>query len=89
MAQVNDTEELKEKKEDKQEKAQFYASDDSDNESDFEVLYEQVPDNYEDVAALTGPQQPLYLTDCLLGLRSDDHRRYDLAISALPKLVEE
>ena len=53
----------------------FYASDDSDNESDFDVLYEPTDDNYADVAAGLVPTKPIYLTDCMFGLRSDDWQR--------------
>lgn len=32
--------------------------------------------------------EPLYLQDALLGLRSEDHKRYNTALRCLPKLVD-
>ena len=53
------------------------------------MLYEPTVDNYEDVAEGKVPTKPIYLTDCMLGLRSDDWRRQQLSLEALPEIVEK
>lgn len=39
----------------------FYTENDSDNESDFDVKYEQSADQFGDIQKKTAPQRPLYL----------------------------
>ena len=62
----------------------FYAEDDSDNDSDFEVKYAQPDDTFQD---LTPIKKPLYLSDLIQGLQSDNHDRFTLAIDTAEELL--
>jgi len=42
----------------------MYAENDSDNESDFDVKYEQTPDNFEDLKTI---HKPMFISDLVLG----------------------
>lgn len=48
----------------KEETKSMYAEIDSDNESDFDVKYEQTPDNYEDLKTI---HKPMFISDLILG----------------------
>ena len=43
----------------------MYASEDSDNDSDFDIKYQQEEDQFKDLKKIT---QPLFITDLILGL---------------------
>jgi hypothetical protein len=50
---------------------------DSDNESDFDVMYENFQDNFEDLHSLI---KPVFISDVIQGLQSEDISRFNLAI---------
>jgi len=70
--------------ESKQQRETFYAEEDSDNDSDFEVKYEQPSDAYED---LKPTKKPLFLSDLVLCLQSDSHERFRMGVEAAEELV--
>lgn len=72
------------RREEETKQASMYAEVDSDNESDFDVKYEQVEDNYEDLKTI---QKPVFISDLLLGLQSDDVKRFTLAIQSAEDLL--
>ena len=41
------------------------------------------------MAEVTAAARPLYLTDVILGLRSDDFKRYEAALEHLPSVIEK
>ena len=60
---------------------------DSDNDSDFSLKYEQQEDDFADVQKTVLPQRPLYVQDLILGLQSDDHDRYTIAVDCMEELI--
>jgi hypothetical protein len=65
-------------------KDQFYAEQDSDNESDFEVQYMQDEDGYEDLKAV---KKPIFLTDLVMGLMSDNREKFTLCLESAEDLI--
>jgi hypothetical protein len=65
----------------------FYTANDSDNDSDFSLKYEQQEDDFSDVQKTVLPQRPLYIQDLILGLQSDDHDRYTIAVDCMAELI--
>ena len=45
---------------------------DSDNDSDFEVKYEQEEDRFDDLVAI---KKPMFLKELVLGLQSDNNKK--------------
>ena len=70
------------KKEEK--KDQFYADQDSDNESDFEVQYMQDEDGYEDLKAV---KKPIFLADLIMGLMCDDREKFTVCLESAEDLI--
>ena len=62
----------------------IYAEDDSDNDSDFEPIYKINQDNHVDLKNL---QKPLFLTDLIQALMSDDFERFTLGLSSAEGLI--
>ena len=65
-------------------KDQFYAEQDSDNESDFEVQYMQDEDGYEDLKAV---KKPIFLTDLVMGLMCDDREKFTVCLESAEELI--
>lgn len=65
-------------------KDQFYAEQDSDNESDFEVHYMQDEDGYEDLKAV---KKPIFLTDLVMGLMCDDREKFTVCLESAEDLI--
>ena len=63
----------------------MYENDDSDDDSDFEVKYEQDEDNYEDLKSLG--VRPLFIGDLILAFSSEDVQRFTLAIENSENLI--
>ena len=63
ISTIQEEKKLEVKKEVKVEKTQdkLYNSSDSDNESDFDIKYEQNVDDFEDVKKLISAQKPIYI----------------------------
>ncbi len=51
----------------------FYAEQDSDNDSDFEVQYKMEEDEYED---LKDVKKPIFIKDLIMGLMSDKREKF-------------
>lgn len=87
------TEQMEPEKEDsvqqRPKKDKFYNSDDSDNDSDFETKYSNPEDTFNDIAHKVAAERPIYISDAILGLRSNDLRRYQLALKSLPQIMEQ
>lgn len=66
---------------------EFYTQNDSDNDSDFSVKYEQAEDDFSDVQKTVLPQRPLFIQDLIQGLQSDDYDRFSLAIDSMEDLI--
>ena len=66
-------------------KASIYTQDDSDNESDFEQLYENPTDDFADLKTLQ--DKPLYLSDLIMGLQSEQINRFTIAINHAEQLI--
>jgi hypothetical protein len=64
----------------------FYDDQDSDNESDFEVQYMQDEDGYEDLKTV---KKPLFLTDLVMGLMSDDREKFTVCIESAEELIRK
>jgi hypothetical protein len=56
----------------KLEESKFYNEEDSDNESDFEVRYEQEEDRFDDLVAI---KKPMFLKELAMGLQSDNYKK--------------
>jgi len=56
----------------KLEESKFYNEEDSDNDSDFEVKYEQEEDRFDD---LVGIKKPIFLKELVIGLQSDNNKK--------------
>jgi hypothetical protein len=54
------------------EESKFYNEEDSDNDSDFEVKYEQEEDRFDD---LVGIKKPIFLKELVIGLQSDNNKK--------------
>ncbi len=65
-------------------KDQFYAEQDSDNESDFEVHYLQDEDGYEDLKAV---KKPIFLTDLVMGLMCDNREKFTVCLESAEDLI--
>ncbi|TNV73226.1 hypothetical protein FGO68_gene9942 [Halteria grandinella] len=62
----------------------FYAQDDSDNDSDFDLKYAPQEDTFQDLIPI---KRPLYLSDLIQGLQSDNHERFTLSIDTADTLI--
>lgn len=62
----------------------IYAEDDSDNDSDFEPVYKINQDNHADLKHL---QKPLFLTDLIQALSSEDFERFTLGLASAETLI--
>ena len=58
---------------------------DEDDDGDFKVKYRSPVDNYADLSKLH--KKPLFVSDLLQGLRSDDHRRFKIALEHAEGLI--
>jgi len=56
----------------KLEESKFYNEEDSDNDSDFEVKYEQEEDRFDD---LVGIKKPMFLKELVICLQSDNNKK--------------
>eukprot|EP00347_Sterkiella_histriomuscorum_P016714 403352132 len=63
---------------------QFYDEQDSDNESDFDIRYEQQQEDFKDLKPI---QKPLFIQDLIFGLQSENVDRYNLAIQSSESLI--
>ena len=68
---------------------QFYTENDSDEDSDFEIKYQHIPDDFADVKKTVLPTRPLFIQDLIQGLHSDDHDRYTLAIESMESVIRD
>jgi len=64
---------------------EMYQGVDSDDDSDFEVLYEQTKDNHEDLNGLG--HKPLFINDLIQALQSEDVKRFTRAIENSEALI--
>ena len=62
----------------------IYTEDDSDNDSDFEPVYKINQDNHADLKNL---QKPLFLSDLIQALSSEDFERFTLGLSSAEGLI--
>lgn len=68
---------------------QFYTENDSDEDSDFEIKYQQTADDFADVKKTVLPTRPLFIQDLIQGLHSDDHDRYTIAIESMEEIIRD
>ena len=71
-------------KEEEDKEQQFYAEEDSDNDSDFEVKYEQKADTFQDLQPIG---KPLYLSDLIMSLQSDTFDKFKIGIESAEELI--
>ena len=71
-------------KEEEVKEQQFYAEEDSDNDSDFEVKYEQKADTFQDLQPI---RKPLYLSDLIMSLQSDTFDKFKIGIESAEELI--
>ena len=60
-------------------------SDDEEDEDDFKVKYRSPADDYSDLTKLQ--KKPLFISDLLQGLRSEDFDRFSLALKNSEALI--
>ena len=63
-------------------------SDDEDedgDDGDFKIKYKVKPDDHSDLSRLQA--KPLFISDLLQGLRSEDHKRFNLALRSAEGLI--
>ena len=59
--------------------------DEGEEDGDFQVKYRSPADDYTDLTKLQ--QKPLFISDLLQGLRSDDHQRFSIALFSAEGLI--
>jgi hypothetical protein len=65
----------------------FYCEQDSDNESDFEVMYEQgAGEEFQDLKPI---KKPLYLSELVMSLQSENHEKFTLAVDSAEDLIRK
>lgn len=65
-------------------KTSMYAEVDSDNESDFDTKYERIQDSYDDLKQIS---KPVFLSDLIQGIQSEDIRRFTLCMESAEALI--
>ena len=67
-------------------KEAFYAEEDSDNDSDFEVKYQQEEDKFDDLIAI---KKPMFLRELMMSLESDNNKKFEIAIESAEELIRK
>lgn len=58
-----------------------------EQDDDFKTIYSAPKENYEDLKPLSN--KPLFISDLIQGLQSEDYKRFSLALSSAEGLVRE
>ena len=58
---------------------------DDEDDGDFKVRYKSLPDDYSDLKKLQ--DKPLFISDLIQGLRSEDHNRFNNALENAEGLI--